>query len=432
MEDINPAKGPNVEHNFGPASGGCSAGLQQSCRTEAQDAHLEVQASVCRPVTQPIYFRRGVEQNHVISNLRFTIPLNFTTVTQKSKSFPGYLRPVSADLPSLHLPKPESTSEESQSEDAVLVEDRTERQQETSICASGSKQVKKEYLKNVIKRIERSREFWQEYEKFDRKDWRTSSTREFLDLSKSLVPSTVLQQVISQKQCISDLEALALDCVSDLIFDQFGCHVLRQLLKRSPKVAAAVMGAVQSDRFVELCTGQFASKVLQTAAEQDGEAKIRCLDRMIEHWDSIKRSISANHLFKVLLYRTHNTEPHFLRVSSFVISRSEKMLTDKYDKRFLAVFLEVCSRKQLALVYKKSSIEKLMLSRGADKYLAVCFLVFVQRRYKKAEDYLFETLLHPGRPDNAVLKKLIGQIGPKLRASVSFQIARLFNSSEDM
>lgn len=434
MEDINRTLGLHYDIYIDPTQAGCPTEFDENWFTKKLDSHLQFSTPNCRSDSKPKYFSPDIERNHVLSNLRFIIPINFMPLSHPQKSFPGVQKRPTEGIEHLHQQKPESSSEESQMEDSVSHDvDDTDGHQKTSIGICESKRFKKESLKNVMKRNEKSLEFWKEYEKYMNLDWRTVSKGHFLELSKtSLISSSILQQLIARKQNISDLEVLAIDSVLDLIFDQFGCHILRKLLKRSRKVATTISGLIQGDRFIQLSTQQFASKVLQTAAELDEEIKNSCLDKMIEHWDNLKWSISANYLFKVVLYRTSNTDPRFSRVSSFIMDRCDKIFNDKYDKRFLVYFLDVCSRKQLALLYRKSSIEKLILSKGTDRYVISSFLAFVQRRYKKAEDFLIDTLLDPSRKDNSILKRLTGQISKKLRASVSNQLALLLNDSTSM
>jgi hypothetical protein len=289
----------------------------------------------------------------------------------------------------------------------------------------GPKMAKKQPLHRVIRKIEETPDYMQASNRYLQIDWAKVTDEDFqLFATGSLLSSTALQNFISKQQDISFIENLSVSCFEKIIFDQFGCQVLRSVLKNSPKLITAIREFLSSDSFPDICTHQFASKVIQTAAEIDESTRHLVINRIIDHWDSVKQTLSTLYLFRIFLYKAQNTDAIFLRLSNFIFSRCQKIFDDKYEKRFLAVFVEYCSRKQLAMIYKLAAMELALQRRGTDRYVVLTFLAFIHRRYKKAEDFLIH-LLHQKRAGYPVLRKLLLQSINQLRSSVFHQLSPL-------
>lgn len=376
-----------------------------------------------------VQFRRtsqieGVKQNHGASNLRFNILACSVPPPEGPEAcLESLAARAQGDKSCSSRPEDYSGLEFPGLGEAALIE------AVGMSCASsdseGPKMAKKQPLHRVIRKIEETPDYLQAYNRYLLIDWAQVTGEDFQRFAtESLLSSSALQGFISKQREVSSIQTLAVSCFDKIMCDQFGCQVLRLVLKNSPQLVTALREYLCTDSFPGLCTHQFASKVIQTAAEMDQSTRLAVINRIIDHWDHVKQTLSTLYLFRIFLCKTLNTDPSFLRLSEFIFSRCQKIFDDKFEKRFLAIFVEYCSRKQLAMIYKLAALESAVHRRGTDRYIVITFLAFIHRRYKKAEDFLIH-LLHQRRTTYPVLRKLLQQSAHQLRSSVFHQICPL-------
>ena len=286
---------------------------------------------------------------------------------------------------------------------------------------------KQDTLNDVIRKVQSTSEYRSVFESYQKLDWIRCRKQEFLQIANgSILTSCALQNFILQRRETSVLEVLATKSMEELIYDQYGCQVLRLLVKKSSSFILSVKQFTLSDSFKQICTHMFASKVLQTAAECDDGLKIDIIDKMIEHWDEISWSMYTNSLFKILIKKICNTSPCFARVCEFMQARGDKLLLNKYDKRFLVDFIDRLTRKQLAKYYKVMCVEKTVISMLDDKTAILVLLAFTRRRVKKAEDFVV-SLLKKTNLDTNLLRRHLAPFLPGLRDSANSKFSSLLS-----
>lgn len=284
---------------------------------------------------------------------------------------------------------------------------------------------KKNSLQKQLRNIQESEEFQLACEVYLGLDWEAVTREEFLGYSKnSLISTSALQHYLSSAPTASAMENLAIDTFEELVYDQFGCQVIRILLRKSDKVKSYVLDYFSQRDFKAMCVHQFASKVMQTAAEVCEAYRIDCLQQIISNWEDLKCYILTTYLFRIFLENTKNTDPSFSVAANWMLSKCEDIFSERYNKRFLVSFIEHCSRRQLAMVYTATQMETVLETRGNDKYVVFAFVTFIKRRYKKAEDYLV-WLLKQSNVDLTLLKKALAPITVNIRASLATQIRLL-------
>jgi hypothetical protein len=213
-----------------------------------------------------------------------------------------------------------------------------------------------------------------------------------------------------------------------LIFDQYGCQVVRKLIKKSKSTLEFLSHEINSSNFAKLCVHSYASKVLQTLAELDEGFRVACMELIVVEWDKIKRSICSNYLLTICL---KNTDPHelvFRQVGDTILSKSDNNLRDKYTKRFLVNYVEYCSFSQLASVYKHIHMEKALSNKSKDRYVVFIFMSFVRRGLKRAEDHLL-WVLGQSKKDNTILLRMVPEVVRIARPSFSRELADLLQQN---
>ncbi len=284
---------------------------------------------------------------------------------------------------------------------------------------------KPDTLNNLIRLVQSTSEYRSVFENYKKFDWSRCRKEEFLKIATgSILTSCALQNFILLRREVPVLEAFAANLLGELIYDQYGCQVLRLLVKNSSNFILSVKQFILSHGFQEICTHMFASKVLQTAAECDDGLKIDIIDRMIEHWDQISWSMCTNSLFKILIKKISNTSACFDRVCEFMQSRGDNLLLNKYDRRYLVDFIDRLTRKQLAKYYKLMHVEKTVIKMLDDKHAILALLAFTRRRVKKAEEFVV-SLLKQTDLDTDLLRRLLVPVLSGLRDSATCMFSSL-------
>jgi hypothetical protein len=323
---------------------------------------------------------------------------------------------------------PSSSKEDSPYKDPKIVEETLYANQLSSASTGPSKQ-KKEELEKIIKKIEDSSAYKEQIKQFLSSDWSSVSRREFIQLATGeLFSSVAMQGYIWSFQVPEAFENLATETAHVLIFDQYGCQVVRKLIKKSKSTLDFLCHEINSNNFAKLCVHSYASKVLQTLAEQNEGFRVTCLELFVVEWDRIKRSICSNYLLTICL---KNTDPHelvFRQVGEAILSKSDNNLRDKYTKRFLVNYVEYCSFSQLASIYKHIHMEKALSNKSKDRYVVFIFMSFVRRGLKRAEDHLL-WVLSQSKKDNTILLRMVPEVVRVARPSFSRELADLFQQT---
>ena len=361
----------------------------------------------------PIVLSHAIHRNHLHTNVRFNL------------MGPG---PDKGHPPCSLVHSPiivtRSLKEVSACKDPEIVEETLHANSLSSASPGPSKQ-KKEELEKIIKKIEDSSAFKEKIKQFQFTDWSLIPRREFIQLATGeLFSSVAIQGFIWSSQVPEAFEHLAKETAHVLIFDQYGCQVVRKLIKKSKSTLEFLCREINSSNFAKLCVHSYASKVLQTMAELDEGFRVACMELIVVEWDRIKRSICSNYLLTICL---KNTDPHelvFRQVGDTILSKSDNNLRDKYTKRFLVNYVEYCSFSQLASIYKHIHMEKALSNKSKDRYVVFIFMSFVRRGLKRAEDHLL-WVLGQSRKDNTILLRMVPEVVRIARPSFSRELTDL-------
>lgn len=365
----------------------------------------------------PILLSPAIHSNHLHTNVRFNLV------------GPG---PDNGVSPCLLAHNPiivaRSLKEVSPCKDPQIVEQTLHAISLSSASPGPSKQ-KKEELEKIIKKIEDSSAFKEKIKQFQSTDWSLITRREFIQLAtEELFSSVAMQGYIWSFQVSEAFEQLARETTHVLIFDQYGCQVVRKLIKKSKSTLEFLSHEINSSNFAKLCVHSYASKVLQTLAELDEGFRVACMELIVVEWDKIKRSICSNYLLTICL---KNTDPHelvFRQVGDTILSKSDNNLRDKYTKRFLVNYVEYCSFSQLASIYKHIHMEKALSNKSKDRYVVFIFMSFVRRGLKRAEDHLL-WVLGQSKKDNTILLRMVPEVVRIARPSFSRELADLLQQN---
>ncbi len=414
MEDITFCSGLKQGEDFA---------LQDS-RTQTTPAMNQLQTvsrnNRCCRLTYQI---EGVNQNHCAPNLRFNVMARSVSQSQGQEACIQSLAAAKGDRSCFFGSEEDSSIEFLRIAEAAL--NQAVGMKNASSDSLGPKVAKKHPLHGVIRKIEETPDYLKALNRYLLIDWAQVTGEDFQRFAtESLLSSAALQTHISKQLDFSSIVKLAASCFDKIVFDQFGCQVLRLVIMNSPYLVSAIREFIASKAFPALCTHQFASKVIQTAAEIDKLTRQAVLARMIDHWDRVKPFLSTLYLFRKILTKIQNTDPNFLRLTTLFCSRCHRIFEDRYDKRFLANFVVYCSRNQLAMIYKLSAVETAIHIRSTDRHVVSTFLAFIHKRYKKAEDLLIH-LLHQRPTEFPVLRRLLQHSVHLLRSSVLQQITPL-------
>jgi hypothetical protein len=323
------------------------------------------------------------------------------------------------------------SKEERPNQDLKIVEETLFAKAVSSDSFGPSKQ-KKEELEKIIKKIEDSSQYKEKIRQFQSTDWSLIPRREFIQLAtQEIFSSVAMQGYIWSCQVPVAFENLVKETTHALIFDQYGCQVVRKLIHKSKSVLEFLIREIDSTNFAKLCVHSYASKVLQTLAEISRGFRIKCMELIIVEWDKIKRSICSNYLLTICL---KNTDPHeiiFRQVGDAILIKSDKNLRDKYTKRFLVNYVEYCSFSQLASIYNHIHMEKSLSNKSKDRYVVFIFMSFVRRGLKRAEDHLL-WVLDQSKKDTTLLLKMVPEVIRTARPSFSRELADLLEDQTQL
>jgi hypothetical protein len=227
---------------------------------------------------------------------------------------------------------------------------------------------------------------------FNNLDWTKLKPEEFLSItidSKTsaaafqlfLIKSPLPQEVINLVELTAEV----------LLWDKFGCHILRRVVVISAKIRA-LLANLSLSQYVDMATNEFSSRVMQVLAAEDCEYSKRCISLFCENWKKVVVHASSNYLLSVCLKMISNSSKEFLSVGQALLDRCSTLIESKYDKRILLVYLEGCHEKEVEIFYNILKFRSQFKQRCEDKYMVYIFRTLLRRHHKPSVDILFENM----------------------------------------
>ena len=227
---------------------------------------------------------------------------------------------------------------------------------------------------------------------FSNLDWKSLKREEFLSKTINSKISAAAFQVFLIKaplpQGVIDLVELTAEI---LIWDKFGCHILRRVIAKSAKIRGQLV-KLSLSQYVDMAANEFSSRVMQVLAADDLEYAKSCISLFCENWKKVVVHASSNYLLSVCLKMVPNSSKAFLSVGKALLDRSSTLIESKYDKRILLVFLESCNDDDVEIFSHLLNFRSQFKQRCEDKYMVYILRALLRRRHKPSIDALFKTL----------------------------------------
>ena len=223
-------------------------------------------------------------------------------------------------------------------------------------------------------------------------DWKKLKHEEFLSITIDSKTSAVAFQLFLIKsplpQEVIDLVKITAEI---LIWDRFGCHILRRVIVKSARIRT-LLANLSLSQFIDMATNEFSSRVMQVLASEDLEYSKKCISLFCENWKKVVVHASSNYLLSVCLKMISNNSKEFLSVGQALLDRCSTLIESKYDKRILLVYLENCADNDIETFYNILKFRYHFKQRCEDKYMVYIFRTLLRRHHKPSLDILFRNL----------------------------------------
>ena len=224
---------------------------------------------------------------------------------------------------------------------------------------------------------------------FNNLDWKKLKREEFLSITIDSKTSAAAFQLFLIKSPIPQEVIKLVELTAEvLLWDKFGCHIMRRVIAKSARIRA-LLANMSLSQYVDMATNEFSSRVMQVLAVEDVEYSKRCIYLFCENWKKVVVHASSNYLLTVCLKMISNTSKEFLSVGQALLDRCSTLIESKYDKRILLVYLENCPERDVEIFYNILKFRSQFKQRCEDKYMVYIFRALLRRHHKPSLDILF-------------------------------------------
>lgn len=341
--------------------------------------------------------QRGIELNHVESNLEFNIGI-MDRQNQQSQGPKLKKKSKTTRCVETQASREENTSctkELAHSDFELLREDVNQRLR--------TKLMRSRYfsLNELFKQAEQKDSFEKEFSNIESHveslpDFKAINMDEFIAIcSTDKFKSKAIQTVISrgsspQQQSILRLCETAFE---SLMLNKYGNYILQEAIRQSSKMASIV--EVKCLTSLEtLMKDEYASRVMQILAK----ISLNFRDQVLR-WFNSGLEYSMDQLSAIFLF-TSATEaidcPQHLRLARETIfeNNSKRLIGSKYFKRIVMSFVDRCDKSDLDQIFAYFNFKDKFLSLLDDKFSALLINSMIKRSHKPTMKIFIEKLRH--------------------------------------
>jgi hypothetical protein len=227
--------------------------------------------------------------------------------------------------------------------------------------------------------------------------------------------SIMLQNFIQvcDDDCIRRLTHQVLASLEQLVYDRYGCYVIKSLLARSLELPSHlnVLCRMQFDSMVD---HEFSSRVMQKLIEISPEFRSYAMQRFKKDIGRYTLSVSSRFLVSTGIFFSVSDEERDV-VTGFLKSKKANWLHNRLFKKVMVTYLEVCPEDKLQLIYHLLNLSSKLVNFLQEKQSTFILVKFLERRFAQMSEDLLR--LVADKPTMAVKSKFFGFFIGKLLQS---------------
>lgn len=187
------------------------------------------------------------------------------------------------------------------------------------------------------------------------------------------------------------VQTLLENSIPDLIFHPLGNYVLQIGVRRSQLIASRVEDYC-FDHLKELLENEFASRVMQTAAEVSPSFRRQLLLWAGTNLGLLMETLPAVFALTAAISSVISPDEIASIRDQILSPKARQFIKNRFFKRILMSFLEKCHEEDIDRVYKTYSIGKQLLSYLNDKFGAFILVAIIRRGHRNATALFLQCL----------------------------------------
>ena len=227
--------------------------------------------------------------------------------------------------------------------------------------------------------------------------------------------SIMLQNFIQicDDECIKRLTHQVLGSLEQLVFDRYGCYVIKSLLTRSLELPSH-LNALCRRQFDMMVDHEFSSRVMQKLIEMSPEFRSHAMSRFKKDIGRYTLSVSSRFLVSTGIYFSTSDDERDV-VTGFLKSKKANWLHNRLFKKVMVSYLEVCPEDKLRLIYHLLNLNSKLVNFLQEKQSTFILVKLLERGFAQMSEDLLKLVSE--KPTSAVRSKFFGFFIGKLLLS---------------
>lgn len=227
--------------------------------------------------------------------------------------------------------------------------------------------------------------------------------------------SIMLQNFIQvcDDECIRRLSLQVLGSLELLVFDKYGCYVIKSLLTRSRELPMN-LNVLCRKQFDMMVDHEFSSRVMQKLIEISPEFRSYAMNKFKKDIARYTSSVSSRFLVSTGIFFSTSDEERDV-VTGFLKLKKANWLHNRLFKKVMVSYLEVCPNDKLHLIYHLLNLNNKLVNFLQEKQSTFILVKFLERRFTHMSEDLLKLVSE--RPTSAVKSKFFGFFIGKLLLS---------------
>lgn len=227
--------------------------------------------------------------------------------------------------------------------------------------------------------------------------------------------SIMLQNFIQicDEECIKRLTHQVLGSLEQLVFDRYGCYVIKSLLTRSLDLPSH-LNVLCRRQFDMMVDHEFSSRVMQKLIEISAEFRSYAMSRFKKDIGRYTLSVSSRFLVSTGIYFSTSDDERDV-VTGFLKSKKANWLHNRLFKKVMVSYLEVCPEDKLRLIYHLLNLNSKLVNFLQEKQSTFILVKFLERGFAQMSEDLLKLVSE--KPTSAVKSKFFGFFIGKLLLS---------------
>ena len=227
--------------------------------------------------------------------------------------------------------------------------------------------------------------------------------------------SIMLQNFIQvcDQECIKKLTHQVIGSIEQLVFDRYGCYVIKSLLTRSEELPSH-LNALCRRQFDSMVDHEFSSRVMQKLIELSPDFRSYAMNKFKKDIGRYTLSVSSRFLVSTGIFFSSSDEERDV-VTGFLKSKKANWLHNRLFKKVMVSYLEVCPEDKLHLIYHLLNLNNKLVNFLQEKQSTFILVKFLERGFAQMSEDLLR--LVSDKPTSAVKSKFFGFFIGKLLQS---------------